>query len=283
MKKDVIKDYIFITLGIILVAIAIEYFFAPNNLAAGGVTGLAIVINHYIPSVTNGTLVLIMNLILFIVAFIFIGGNFGAKTIYASFGLSGVMWFIERFLKPEAITTDLIIASIFGTIITAIGMALIFNVNASTGGTDIIAKILNKYFHVDIGKCLLSVDFIVTLLGALTFGINKAFYALLCVIINGFAIDRFIEGLNTCKEIMIISNENDKISNYIINDLSRGCTFLNGQGVYSKKQIVVLYTVLQRAEFIKLRDYIKENDPNAFITVNEVHEVLGEGFGKINI
>lgn len=283
MKKDLIKDYVLITVGIILVAIAIEYFFAPNNLAAGGVTGLAIVINHYIPEVTNGSIVLVLNIILFIVAFIFIGGNFGAKTIYASFGLSGVMWFIERFLSPEAITTDLFIASIFGTFITAVGMALIFNVNASTGGTDIIAKILNKYFHIDIGKSLLAVDFLVTLLGALTFGINKAFYALFAVIINGFSIDTFIEGLNTCKEIMIISNKNEEISKFIIDKLNRGCTFLQGKGAYTKKETMVLYTVVGRSEFIKLRDYIKEVDPEAFITVSDVHEVLGEGFKKINI
>lgn len=276
-----IKDYGLITLGIILVAISLEYFFAPNDLAAGGVTGLAIILNHYIPMLSTSVLVLMMNLILFIVAFIFIGGNFGAKTIYASFGLTGVMWIIEKFLNPQAITNDLFIASMFGTLITACGMAIIFNVNASTGGTDILAKILNKFGNVDIGKALLIVDFLVTLFGAITFGIDKAFYALLCVIINGIAIDRFIEGLNSCKSITIISKKNKEISEFILKELKRGCTYLHGTGVYSKQDTKILYSVLGRVEFIKLKNYIKEIDPRAFITVGEAYEVLGEGFKSI--
>ena len=279
--KKVIKDYALITLGIICVAISLEYFFAPNDLAAGGVTGLAIILNHYIPILSTSVLVLMMNLILFVIAFIFIGGNFGAKTIYASFGLTGVMWVIENFFNPQAITTDLFIASIFGTFITACGMALIFNVNASTGGTDILAKILNKFGNVDIGKSLLIVDFLVTVFGAITFGIDKAFYALLCVIINGIAIDRFIEGLNSCKAITIISSKNVEISEFIIKELQRGCTFLHGTGVYSQQDTKILYSVLGRVEFIKLRNYIKEIDPKAFITVGEAYEVLGEGFKSI--
>ena len=277
-----IKDYGLITVGIICVAISLEYFFAPNDLAAGGVTGLAIILNHYIPVLSTSVLVLAMNLILFIVAFIFIGGNFGAKTIYASFGLTGVMWVIERFFNPQAITNDLFIASIFGTLITACGMALIFNVNASTGGTDILAKILNKLSNVDIGKSLLIVDFLVTIFGAVTFGVDKAFYALLCVIINGIAIDRFIEGLNSCKSITIISSKNIEISEFIIKELKRGCTFLHGTGAYLKEDTRILYSVLGRLEFIKLKNYIKEIDSKAFITVEEAHEVLGEGFKSID-
>ncbi|GFP74007.1 YitT family protein [Clostridium fungisolvens] len=282
MQNKVFKDYLFITIGILLVAIAVEYLYAPNNLAAGGVTGLAIVINHYIPFASTGTLVLIMNIILFIIAFIFIGGNFGAKTIYASFGLSLIMWIIERFFYPQALTHDLIIAAIFGTFLSAIGMAIVFNANASTGGTDIIAKILNKFFHVDIGKSLSSVDFIVTLLAAITFGLNAGLYALLSVILNGIAIDRVIEGFNTSKQLTIISSKNKEIGQFIMNGLGRGCTFLKGVGGYTGKETFIIYTVVSRAEFIKLREYIKSIDSKAFITVGEAHEVLGEGFKEIS-
>ena len=158
--KD-LKSYLIITFGIILVAISVEYFFAPNNLAAGGVTGAAIVINAIFPGLSDGILTLIMNAALFVVAFMFIDGNFGVKTIYASLGLSIIIWLIETLLNPIAITTDLMMATIFGTIISAIGMAIVFNENASTGGTDILAKILNKFFHLDIGKSLLIVDFVI--------------------------------------------------------------------------------------------------------------------------
>lgn len=279
--KESLKDYLFIFVGVFLVALALEYFFIPNNIAAGGLTGLAIVINHYIPAISTGPLVFIMDIVLFIIGFIFLGKSFGVKTIISSFSLAGMMTFIENFLNPKAVTNDLMLAAIFGTLITAIGMAIVFNANASTGGTDTIAKILNKFFHIDIGKSLLAVDFIVTLLGAITFGINIGLYGLLSVIVNGIAIDKFIEGFHVCKEVTIMSTKNDEIGKFIMEELERGCTFLKGVGGFTGKDTYVLYTVLGRSEFIKLKQYISKVDPNAFITVGEVHEVMGEGFKNI--
>ena len=277
MKRESIKEFALITIGIFLVAISVVYFFEPNNIAAGGITGLAIVINHYIPFISIGPLVLMMDAILFIVALIVLGAKFGAKTIYSSFLLSTSMWIMQTFI-PINITNDLILATIFGTLISAVGMAIVFNANASTGGTDIIAKILNKFFHIEIGKSLLIVDFLVTLLGAVTFGINIGLYGLLEVIINGVVIDNIIAGFKTKSEITIISEKNKEISKFILDDLERGCTFIKGIGGFTGKDTSILYTVLDRNEFIKLKNKIKEIDKNAFITVGEVHEVMGEGF-----
>ncbi len=279
--REKVREYILILIGVFLVAISLEYFFIPNNIAAGGVTGLAIVINHYIPAISTGPLVFIMDLFLFIVGFIFLGKNFGVKTIISSFSLAGMMTIIEKYFAPQALTNDLMLASIFGTLITAVGMAIVFNANSSTGGTDTIAKIMNKYFHIDIGKSLLAVDFIVTLLGAITFGINIGLYGLLSVIINGIAIDKFIEGFHACKEVTIISTKSNEISKFIMDELERGCTFLKGIGGFSGKDTCVLYAVLGRNEFIKLKQHISKVDPKAFITVGEVHEVMGEGFRNI--
>ena len=276
-----IKEYILIFIGVSLVAFSLEYFFIPNNRAAGGLTGLAIVINHYIPAISTGPLVFIMDLFLFIIGFIFLGKNFGVKTIVSSFSLAGMMTIIETYFNPKAITNDLMLAAIFGTFITAIGMAIVFNANASTGGTDTIAKILNKFFHIDIGKSLLAVDFIVTLLGAVTFGINIGLYGLLSVIINGIAIDKVIEGFQVCKEVTVISTKSDEIGKFIMDELERGCTFLKGVGGFSGKDTYILYAVLGRSEFIKLKQYISKVDPKAFITVGEVHEVMGEGFKNL--
>ena len=220
MSKNKFREFTLITIGILLVAISVVYFFEPNNIAAGGITGLAIVINNYIPFISIGPLVLIMDVCLFIVAFLVIGGKFGAKTIYSSLLLSSSMWIMQKFL-PYTVTNDLIISTIFGTLISACGMALVFNANASTGGTDIIAKILNRFFHFDIGKSLLMVDFFVTLLGALTFGIDIGLYGLLSVIINGVVIDKIIAGFNVRNEITIISKSNKEISKFILNDLER--------------------------------------------------------------
>ncbi|MGL4570145.1 MAG: YitT family protein [Clostridium sp.] len=281
MNKKNLKEYSIITFGIILVAISVEYFFAPNELAAGGVTGLAIVINDFFPVVGVGIITLIINIILFAVAFIFIDGNFGGRTIYASLMLSVIMWFIEKFFNPFAITTDLMIATIFGTLISAFGMALVFNNNSSTGGTDILAKILNKFLHIDIGKGLLIVDFVITLAGAYVFGIDLGFYAMLSVIILGITVDKFIEGFNVCKQVIIISKKTEPIMKYILEDLERGCTCLKGVGGFSKSENYIIYTVLNRNEFIKLKNHIKDVDNSAFITVGEVHEVLGEGFNEL--
>ena len=281
MKRESIKEFALITMGIFLVAVSVVYFFEPNNIAAGGITGLAIVINHYIPFISIGPLVLMMDAILFIVALIVLGAKFGAKTIYSSFLLSTSMWLMQTFI-PINITNDLILATIFGTLISAVGMAIVFNANASTGGTDIIAKILNKFFHIEIGKSLLIVDFLVTLLGAVTFGITIGLYGLLAVIINGVVIDNIIAGFKTKSEITIISEKNKEISKFILDDLERGCTFIKGIGGFTRKDTSILYTVLDRNEFIKLKNKIKEIDKNAFITVGEVHEVMGEGFMGID-
>jgi len=282
MSLEKFKEYVIITLGIILVALSVEYFYAPNNIAAGGVTGAAIVINAIMPNLSIGMLTLVLNVVLFVVAFAFIDGKFGVKTIYASLGLSVILWIIEKFFNPVAVTNDLMMATVFGTLISAVGMAFVFNENASTGGTDILAKILNKFFHLDIGKSLLIVDFIITFASILAFGINVGLYAMLSVILLGLVVDRLIEGFNVCKSVFIISKKNDEISKYIIYTLDRGCTFLKGMGAYTGEENDVLYAVISRNQFIKLKKFIKEIDPQAFITVGEVHEVLGEGFKDID-
>lgn len=281
MTKKNLKEYFLITIGIILVAISIEYFFAPNNLAAGGVTGVAIVLNYLFPYIGVGILTFIINLLLFIVAFVILGGSFGTKSIFATVGLSVVMWIIEEFLNPFAVTEDLMIATIFGTIISAFGMAIVFNNNSSTGGTDIIAKIINKFLHINIGISLLIIDIIITFFAAMVFGLDLGFYSMLSVIILGITIDRFIDGFNTSKEIIVMTKKENEVKDFIINDLSRGCTYLKGTGCYSGKDINVIYAILGRNEFIKLKRYIKDIDPRAFISVRESHEVLGEGFKEI--
>lgn len=281
MKQN-IKEYGIITVGVLLVAIAIEYFFAPNNLAAGGVTGLSVVITHYFPSLTVGGITFVVNLFLFVVAFIVVGGDFGFKTIYSSFGLSLILWLMDEFVHPQALTTDLMLATVFGTIITAIGLAMVFNLNASTGGTDILAKILNKYTSFNIGISLLCVDFLVTLLGAITFGADKGFYALLSVILNGPLIDKIIAVINQKKQITIISDKNEEIANFIMNELKRGCTSLAGAGVYSKEKKQIIYSVLDKKELEKVKEFIDNIDSEAFFTIGQIDEVQGKGFLKVS-
>lgn len=279
--KKAIKEYLYITLGMCMIIISAEYFIIPNNIAGGGVTGLSVILHYYFPAISVEIFYFLLNIILFIIGFIFIGKSFGVKTLYAAFGLSGGMWLVKNMLNPTAITKDLILAVIFGSLLTGSGLAIVFNQNASTGGTDIIAKILNKYISFDMGKAMFSVDIIVTIMCGITFGWEVGMYALLFVMLIGLIIDRVIEGFNVCKQVMIMSAKNEDIRRFIMEDLDRGCTIFNGKGGYSGEETYVLYSVLSRKEFIRLKHYLKEVDPKAFITVNEVHEVLGEGFKNI--
>ena len=196
MKREniisILRDYLITTLGVIIVAFGIQYFYAPNQIAGGGLSGLALVINNYVPQLTVGTIIFIGNLILFVIAFILVGGDFGLKTIYASIMLSVVMDIMEKVLHSHALTTNMILAVILGTITCATGLAIAFAINASTGGTDILAKILNKYSTFNIGVSLLLVDLFVVVCGGLTFGLDKGIYSLICVVINGLLIDKMI-------------------------------------------------------------------------------------------
>ena len=203
MKKNnfitISKEYFLLTLGVILVAFGIQYFYAPNEIAGGGLSGMALVISHYIPRLSVGTIILIGNIILFVISFILIGGDFGLKTIYASFMLSFVMDFMEKVLHSYALTTNMLLAIIAGTIIIATGLGIAFAINASTGGTDILAKILNKYSTFNIGISLLLVDLFVVVCGGLTFGLDKGIYSLLAVIANGLIVDAVIAKIEKVK------------------------------------------------------------------------------------
>lgn len=283
MKKKLVKEYVIIALGCLLVALALHFFYFPANLAAGGVSGVSIILEKLFPFFTKANYVLALNVLLFIIGWILLGANFGWKTIFASFFMAFALDALERFVGPYVLTRDMFLNTFYGTLIASIGMAFVFNQGASTGGTDIIAKILNRYFHIDIGKSLMFVDFIVTLGGFILFGPEVGLFALLSVLINGPLIDRIIDGLKTAKEIMIITKEQELITNFILNELERGCTILKGYGGYTKQDINVIYCVLNRSDYIKLKDYIRKTDPRAFLSVNEVREVLGEGYEDISL
>lgn len=282
MKKREILDYFVITLGLVLVAAGIHFFLVPHNLAAGGLSGLAMVINYYFPILSIGVIMLIGNIFFFILGFLTIGKAFGIKTIYASLMLSFIIALFEKFMPiTKPISEDILINLIFGILIGAIGMAIVFNKNASTGGTDIPAKILNKYLHLEIGKSLLIIDFIVTGLAIIAFGATTGMYALIGVILNGTMVDYVIDGLNINKRVEVISSENEKIRKFILEELSRSCTLYSAVGAYNMDEKYAIVAVMDKKEFIRLKNFIKEVDPRAFIITHNVHEVLGEGFRDI--
>ncbi|MBN2259705.1 MAG: YitT family protein [Clostridiales bacterium] len=277
--KKIINEYLLITLGVLILSFGLLAFLFPSNLAVGGLTGFVMVLNNIFPMLPRGMLLLIFNIILFIMGFILIGKEFGAKTMYSSFSLSTIIMIAEKYFPvAKPLVDDVFLNLFFGILIGAIGIGIVFYQNASTGGTDIIARIINKYYHVDIGKSLLMADFIVVLLAGITFGLELGLYAMLGIILNSIIIDNIIEGFDRKYLLKIVSDRSDEIKEYIINDVSRGLTIYTAKGGYTYKEIEVLSVVMNKREFIKLKKFIAKADPSAFLTVANVREVFGHGF-----
>lgn len=274
-----IKDFLLLNLGALLDASGFYFFLAPNHIAAGGISGLALVINQFLPSLPLGGIILFLSITLLILGFIAIGPIYGFKTVYCSILIPVIIWLLEKICPlTSPLLDDLLIQLFFGVLISSIGLAILFNQNASSGGTDIIARIIYQFYHLDIGKGLLLVDFLITLAATWVFGLAKGLYALLGVILYGFIIDYVVEGITISKQVIIITPRSREVKNFITEELKRGATIYRAEGAFTGEEKEVIMTILKRQEFVKLRDFIKKTDPNAFITVQNIHEVLGEGF-----
>lgn len=273
------NKFILVNLGVLIMAIGLYYFLIPANLAVGGVTGLAMVINNLFSSIPIGIIMIISNIILFTTAFIIIGKEFGGYTIYASFLLSGIIYLFELVTPLNApLIDDILLNLVYGIIIQGIGMGLIFHQNASTGGTDIIAKIVNKFTHLEIGKALFLSDFLIVILAGFSFGASLGLYALMGILINAYVIDKIIAGFNKKMNVMIISSKTEEINDFILNKLERGTTLYNASGGFSKEDKTVISTVVNKKQYIKIKNYISNIDSKAFLTIGFVHNVHGEGF-----
>jgi len=274
-------DVSVITVGSLLTALGINLFLAPNKIAAGGVSGIAIIL-HYLTKVPIGATMLTINVILFIMAFLILGRSFGLKSIYATVILSVFVDGLAQIIPNSWAVQDLLLAVLFGDFLTGIGIAMVLSRDASTGGTDIIAMILTKFTGIDVGKTLLFVDFLVTLFAAISFGKIIGMYSLLAVIVNTTTIDYVLEGISTSFKVIVITIKGKKIAERIIKELNRGVTILEATGAYTGEKRDMLWIILKRPrEIIKLRNIIKEEDPTAFMTVSHVREVLGKGFRRI--
>ena len=275
-------DFILINVGLLLVGIGICFFKIPNNFATGGVSGLAIIASSFFKDIDVGPMMLIINIVLLIVGFIFLGPDFGSKTMYSSFALSGIVWAIQKIYPlKHSLTDDMMLELIFSIIFPAIGSAIVFNLNASTGGTDIVAKILSKHTNLNIGKTLLLTDFLIAAGAGAVFGIKIGMYSILGLSLKAFVIDLVMEGFNVSKQFVIISTKSDEIKEYIVTQLHRGATIYKAEGAFSHKTEDVISTVLSRRQAIKLRTYIRSIDDSAFITISNTSETIGKGFRSI--
>lgn len=277
--RKIVKEYLWITLGVGILAFGLLGFLFPADLAVGGLTGFVMVLNRFIPGIPRGVMLLVLNILLHILGFFLIGREFGGRTVYASLMLSLMIILAERFVPMEApFVEDLFLNLFFGILISGVGIAVVFSQNASTGGTDIIAKIIHKYLHTDIGKSLLMADFIIVLMAMYAFGVELGLYAMMGILFNSVVVDAIIEGFDRKFLITIVSRRTTEIKAFIIDDVGRGLTVYEAKGGYTDREMEVLNAVMSKRDFIKLKRFIAEIDPTAFFTVTHVREVFGYGF-----
>jgi len=283
LKKKIIKifiDYSAITIGSLFVALSLNLFLVPNKIAAGGISGIATVIyyisNHKLPI---GMTMLALNLPIFIMGVKTIGAHFGIKSIYGTIVLS-VITDALSFLQP--LTYDRLLASIFGGILMGLGLAVVLLYGATTGGTDMLARILHKFIpSFSIGQILLGLDISVIILASAVFrNYELGLYAILTLYVCSKVIDAVLEGVNFAKALIIISDKSEIIADKILKELDRGVTSLDGVGMYTKNKKNILLCVVKRQEVTKLKSLIKEIDADAFVILADVREVLGEGFSR---
>ncbi|MFG6118860.1 YitT family protein [Thalassobacillus sp. B23F22_16] len=275
-------SFTLMNIGAFFVAVNVHFFLSPNDLATGGVSGLSIVMNKVFPDLSLGLIMLILNILLFIVGIIFLGFQFGAKTIYASLALSFMVWGLEVVYPMGApLSNDILIQLIIGQIIAATGMAIVFHQGASTGGTDILAMIMNKYFSVEVGKGVLMADIAIAASSVFLFGPAIGMYAFFGVILNGLVIDYALQQFDHKNEIVIISRESKQVREFIVRQLGKGATIHTARGAFNYEDKEVITTILGRKDFARLKKYISSIDERAFVTVHSMNEILGENFKRL--
>lgn len=279
-ERSKLRDFLLMTLSIEIMVIGIYFFKFPNNLSFGGVTGLAVVLSNFTAGfLTRGNIVLLMNLILLVIGFVFLGKDFGLKTVYCTLLMSVSLQGLEYFFPiTEPLTSDSMIEVIYAVFLPAVGSAILFNIGASSGGTDVIAMLLKKYTDTDIGKALFSSDFVLTLLTFPIYGIRTGLISLMGLGVKSLVIDSVIESINLCKYINIICDDPKPITNYIENVLKRSATVSDGLGAYSGKHKYMVLTVVTRRQAVALKQFLKKTEPASFIIITNTSEIVGKGF-----
>lgn len=282
-SKDFFLTYTYLIGGCLIFAIGTILFAESYKFAPGGTYGLAIVFHHMFGWTTEWS-ALAMDIPLIFLGIYFLGARFGIKTIICTFSIPAFMWLIHHFHgNAPLVENDPLLSAIFGGIVYGVGIGMIFKSRATSGGSDIIAMILNKYTKISLGQLVMIVDGIITLSTVIAFDDwTLPMYSWIIIFIEGKVIDLMVDGSNVNKTLYIISDKCEEITDKIIKDIKRGATVFNGTGMYEGAERKMIYTVLTRREMIILRNYISKIDKNAFVNVVDSNEILGEGFKSID-
>lgn len=277
--KQWLNDFFILNAGTLLTAVGSYFFKFPNNFSTGGVTGISVVMTHYFPGLSNGTIVSVINIALLIVGLLLLGKGFGFKTFYVTVAFSAMLKILEVIWPmTQPLTDQPFMELLLGVFLPAWGSALLFNIGSSTGGTDIIAMIVKKYFKCHIGRALLIVDFFITLLTFVAFGPETGLFSMVGLFIRSFAVDLFLENMNTYKYFTIITDKPQEIYSYITDVLHRGATVYQAEGLYKHTEKTVIMTAQGKKQALHLQDVIRQKDPHAFVLVTNTSEIIGKGF-----
>ena len=276
MKKNLVYEYALISFATFVIAAAVYFFLIPSKVVIGSISGLAIVIAELVP-LSISMITMILNVILLVIGFLLLGKEFGMKTVYTSLLMPIFIAVFEQFIPLNGSLTGSSIYDIAADILlVAFGQAILFNVNASSGGIDILAKILNKYCHIEIGKAVSAAGIVTAMTSILVYDIGTLIISILGTLANGQAVDYFTSGLNRKKKISIISDNYEKIEDYILHTMHRGVTRYQVIGSYNKETKVELVTIMDTNEYKKLLVFLHQYPEKVFVTVSNVSEILGE-------
>lgn len=281
MEKDwyqIAKDYAIITISTFVTAAGIYFFKFPDNFTFGGVSGLSVVLAK-VTGISASTTNFILNILLVIVGFLFLGRGFGVKTVFSSVMLSVFVSVLEKVVPlSHPVTNEPMLNLIFAVLLPAFGSAVLFNVGASSGGTDIIAMILKQHTSVDIGRALFFSDALITFSAFFVFSIKTALFSCLGLMFKSLVIDSVIENINLRKYFNVICSNPQPICEFITTKLNRGATVCDATGAFSHHHKYIIFTVMKRAQAVQLRKFIRRTEPDAFILVSNTSEIIGKGF-----
>ncbi len=275
------RDFGLILIGTFLQALALRLFLIPANLASGGVSGLAQIINYY----TNwpiGVMIFFGNLPLLVLGWRFLGGpRFATRTTFAVICVAFLTDFLTIYLPAQGVTNDLVLNSLYGGIIGGIGYGLVYRAQGTSGGSDILARILNDWRGISLSQSYFLTDSLIIFFAGLAFSWENALYALVMLYVTGLAAEAVTEGTYVLRTVMVITSEPQKVADLILHEMLRGVTIMNARGGYTGEERTVLYCVVSRAEVTRVKTLVNQADPKAFMVIGHAHEALGEGFRSL--
>ena len=276
--RTVFFEYMVIAFGSIVMSLSLVLFLGPAKIAPGGVSGLAIVV-YNIWGIPMGITMLVLNIPLFLIGLKLLGRKFGPRTFYSFTIVSIATDLINKYAHLKPATEDPLLAAIFGGVVIGAGLGIVFRFKGTTGGSDIVGQVINKYSNMSVGTGIMAIDFFIITIAGLAFqNINLALYGFISLFFSARVIDIMIDGFDYARAFFIISDKQEEITKLINEKMDRGGTLLHGQGIYTGEVREVIFAVVTRKEVTKLRNLVKEIDPKAFMIISNIHEVLGNGF-----